>query len=216
MRSHAPYFILGAMSLMLVAIFALAIQTDTQTNSTDMPEVLPTVDPFPRPTDYDIIVAEQVFENGRMFYIQMAGRIWVMINGEDHTTGTWAAYEDSWDDTMPEVDSALASPDGLIQPGRGFGKLWRDNPDIREALGWALDPEYGHISHYTFEPGAEVETEDGEIVRLPGIHTLTSWYGGIVYIFDEAEGTWLLDPDSIPTPEPESTETPESTADAGA
>jgi len=209
MRSRVFYFTLGVLCFLLaIAILLLATQFETDTALADEPDITPTVDPFPRPTDYDIIVAEEIFENGRMFYIQMAGRIWVMFNDEDDNAGTWVAYEDTWNEGMPEFDPAIIPPDGLRQPMRGFGKLWRDNEAIREALGWALDPEFGHLTHYTFEPGDTVETDDGAIVILPGTHTLRSWYGGL-FIFDEAEGTWMRDPNSILPPEPEVTEAPE-------
>jgi len=195
--------VLAISSTMLVA------QTGTDDGAT------PTLDPFPRPTDYGIIVAEQVFEHGRMFYIQMNGRIWVMVNDdEDGTSGIWTAYADTWTEDMPEFDPNIRPPDGLKQPTRGFGKLWRDNPDVREALGFAYDSEYGHWSRYTFEAGEMVETDNGDMVEQPGTHTLSSWYGG-VYIFNEADGTWMLDPASIPPSMPEPTAMPEPTDESG-
>ena len=41
----------------------------------------------------------------------------------------------------PESDPAFAPPAGKQQPVRGFGKVWRQHPELREAIGWALAKE---------------------------------------------------------------------------
>jgi hypothetical protein len=30
---------------------------------------------------------------------------------------------------------------GLYEPGRGFGRIWREQPGVRDCLGYATDPE---------------------------------------------------------------------------
>ncbi|MFN2189329.1 MAG: hypothetical protein ACK2T3_11230, partial [Candidatus Promineifilaceae bacterium] len=37
---------------------------------------------------------------------------------------------------------------GMYQPVRGFGKLWREHPEVQERLGWALSRELGFDSTY--------------------------------------------------------------------
>ena len=34
-------------------------------------------------------------------------------------------------------------PPGYYQPVRGFGLVWREQPNVRDRLGWALAPEAG-------------------------------------------------------------------------
>ena len=205
MRLRAAFFLVGLLVAVTGSQFLLASPSESVLMQGDP---VPTVDPFPRPTEFDLIVAEQVFENGRMFYLQPAGRVWVMIydDPEDRTTGTWTAYPDEWNEDLPEFDESIRPPDGLHQPIRGFGHVWRENEDVREALGWAFDPEFGHLTHYTFTAGDIEVDEDNNVSILPGVHTLRSGYGGL-YIFDELEGTWELDPASLE--EPEVTATPE-------
>lgn len=149
----------------------------------------PTPDPFPAPVIDQIIVAEQAFENGRMFYLQPNQEIWVMINTDDDTAGVWTRHRDTWSEDLPETDPSIVPPEeDLYQPIRGFGKLWRENPAVREALGWALEDEMGHVTDYAYYAGGEV-TADGEYVPGPGYHTIRSRFGQ-TYIFDETNGTW--------------------------
>lgn len=35
-----------------------------------------------------------------------------------------------------EFDPAFSPPDGRQQPMRGFGKVWREHTDLRDAIGW--------------------------------------------------------------------------------
>ncbi|GAB4509684.1 MAG: hypothetical protein OHK0046_05130 [Anaerolineae bacterium] len=166
--------------------------TEQATASEESVGVAATVDIFPTPTVNDIIVAEQLFERGRLFYIQPNDTIWLMRyggDGFDQTQGTWSIESDTWEEGMPEIDPELTPPsDNLFQPERGFGKLWRENPDIQEALGWALEPEQGHVTSFQFFPGGEIN-DSGTYVPSQGTYTLRSRYGE-VFIFNEADSTW--------------------------
>jgi len=58
-----------------------------------------------------------------------------------YADSSYAQYEDHFD---PNVDSAGGtdkSPAGLFQPTLGIGKVWRENANVRSALGWATAPE---------------------------------------------------------------------------
>ncbi len=145
---------------------------------------------FPPITEADVLVAEQVFEGGRMFWVQPVNQIWVMVV-QDEGAGQWLVYEDTFDETQDaEVDPSLTPPEeGLIQPVRGFGKLWRENPDVQEALGWGVTPEFGYTSQYRYVPGGEIV--DGEYVAGPGFHVLFSLESE-AFRFNEEDGTWQL------------------------
>ena len=83
--------------------------------------------------------ATQPFERGWMFWRANLRTIDVL-----HTGGGWVRYDDTWDDSQPAEDPSLA-PDGLWQPVRGFGKVWREQLGGDEAgIGWALEPERGY------------------------------------------------------------------------
>ncbi|NDJ54631.1 MAG: hypothetical protein GYB68_16310, partial [Chloroflexi bacterium] len=66
----------------------------------------------------------------------------------------WWRVPDSWTDAEPEDDPSLEPPDNMAQPIRGFGKVWRENGFIREALGWATSEEIPYSSQLQqFEGG---------------------------------------------------------------
>jgi hypothetical protein len=52
-------------------------------------------------------------------------------------------YADDWNEGDPEDDPTLTPPDGLYQPVRGFGLVWRTYSEVRDRLGWAVDQEVG-------------------------------------------------------------------------
>lgn len=163
---------------------ATATPEPTQVPETPTPDASPTTDPNPTPTITQIQVAEQVFEHGRMFWLQPTGQIWVMIV-ESEGRGEWRIYEDTYADGEPEFDPDITPPEGLDQPRRGFGKLWRDNPDLREALGWAITPEFGFVTRYEYHPGGTIDDPQ------PGYHVLSSLYEE-QFRFNEADQTWQL------------------------
>lgn len=165
--------------------------TPATPTATHTPAPTPTTDPRPTPTFDQIQVAEQPFENGRMFWIQPIRQIWVLeLTGEGR--GEWSIYEDTFVDGEPESDPSIVPPsDNLYQPERGFGKLWRENTAVREALGWAVTPtEFGYISRYEYHPGGTV-TANNSYVAGPGYHILFSLYEE-AFRFNEADQTWQL------------------------
>lgn len=164
--------------------------------------LVPTLTPIPTETvtsasipeseTADIIVAEQLFERGRMYYVQPRAEIWVLIYDEaSNESGLWAYYNDSWLEGMPESDPTLNAPEGLYQPIRGFGHLWRNNDFVRDVLGWAVDDEYGFWTQYRYDYGGTVD-EAGEYIPAPGSHQFRG-HDGVLIRFNEADGTWVLD-----------------------
>jgi hypothetical protein len=153
---------------------------------TETPAATATPNPFPTPTLGQIQVAEQQFEHGRMFWIQPRKQIWVMYdNGSG--SGKWEVYDDTFEDGEVESDPSIVPPPGEYQPERGFGKLWRNTPGMRDALGFGIIPEYGYVSNYEYHPGGTVQ--DGKYVPGPGYHILFSLYQD-KFQFNEADGTW--------------------------
>jgi hypothetical protein len=88
--------------------------------------------------------AEQHFENGVMVWVGAEDRIYVLYF--DDPLPKWIAFVDEWEEGQPEYDPALVPPDGLRQPVRGFGLIWREQPGVRERLGWAIDREAGYAT----------------------------------------------------------------------
>ena len=164
--------------------------TATTIPSTPIPSPTATPDGFPGVTINQIQVAEQVFENGRMFWIQPTEQIWVMII-TDEGRGDWRIFEDNFEEGDLEFDPEIVPPEGLEQPQRGFGKLWRENPDLRDALGWAVTPEFGFVTTYEYHPVGNVNTSNEWIDSGVGYHIVSSLYEES-FQFNEADQTWQI------------------------
>ncbi len=169
--------------------------------STPGPLVTPTGLPalFPTTVVADVPVAEQVFEGGRMFWIRHNRQVWIMVAREDDPNrGDWFCYFDIFVEGEEELDPNLIPPDGFYQPRRGFGKLWRTKPELKEALGWAKTPEFELTSTYRYIAGGEVV--DGEYFPGPGEHRLTTLYNDVISFYegdirgDCQGGTWRMTP----------------------
>jgi hypothetical protein len=180
-------------------------QRTRKPNRTPVPTetLIPTATPRPAifPTDVvaDVQLAEQVFEHGRTFWIRHTRQIWVMqASPDDPDGGDWFCYDDTFEDGEQEVDPSLIPPLGMYQPRRGFGKLWRSHPEIREGLGWALTPEFELTSSYLYIAGGTVEGD--QYLPGPGEHRLTTLYKQSISFYegdirgDCQGGTWHMTP----------------------
>lgn len=77
--------------------------------------------------------AVQPFEWGLMLWRADEQAIYIL-----HVDGTW-------DETQPPDDPSLRPPEGLLQPVRGFGKVWREQLGGAQAgVGWAVEAERGY------------------------------------------------------------------------
>jgi photosystem II stability/assembly factor-like uncharacterized protein len=113
-------------------------------------------------------LAYQPFEGGVMIWDGApfdqahgaeAASIYVAVNG-----GEWFGRPDNFYEGDPESDPALMPPQGLYQPRRGFGLLWRGEDGLRQALGWALANEVGlEGTAQPFEGGYAIAGPDGRL-----------------------------------------------------
>ena len=90
--------------------------------------------------------------------------------------GTYQRLNDTFVEGVDPESVGSQPPEGLLEPQRGFGKAWRENPPVRDRIGWATGPEN--------PSGAQVlPFERGEMVRVDGL--------GQTFIFiSGAPGTW--------------------------
>jgi hypothetical protein len=150
-----------------------------------------TPDIFPTPVVGQIFVAEQLFERGRMYWLQPIQKIWVATT-DSSDQQVWFVYEDTFVDGETEIDPKLTPPAGFIQPVRGFGKLWRENTDVQETLGWAEAAENGYMTRYEYRAGGTVK--NNEYIYGAGKHLITLQDGQIIE-FNE-NGTWQILPNT--------------------
>ena len=104
----------------------------------------------PEPVD----MAQQAFATGVMLWRSDTRTIYALADD-----GSWASYPDTFVEGDPEQDPSLTPPAGYQQPIRGFGKVWRENGEVAERLGWAMTPEgavFGMV--HRFERGFIIGT----------------------------------------------------------
>jgi hypothetical protein len=83
--------------------------------------------------------AIQSYEHGSMIYVQGSpGSIYVLT-----ADGRFRRFDDTWVSGVDPETGGETPPLGLIEPKRGFGKVWRSNLDVRGSLGWAVTDEEG-------------------------------------------------------------------------
>ncbi len=108
--------------------------------------------------------AYQTFQSGFMLWLDSNDTIYVV--GSD---GTFTRYPDTWDAAAdPESTGRTPPAANLTEPARGFGKVWRENPDVEELLGWAIGPEQGNQVTFTrYERGLLVYApQRGDVLAL--------------------------------------------------
>ncbi|MDX2162401.1 MAG: hypothetical protein SF162_13825 [bacterium] len=83
--------------------------------------------------------ASQPFERGTMIYVAGApGDILVLTSA-----ARFRRYADTWTSGVDPESTGLIPPAGLLEPIRGFGKVWRTNTDVFPTIGWATGGESG-------------------------------------------------------------------------
>ncbi|MBV9326794.1 MAG: hypothetical protein JO352_23805 [Chloroflexi bacterium] len=132
-------------------------------------------------------VTAQQFENGWMLRIPPAAanqpaRIYALFNdGQDY-----ASFPDTWSQAADPVSTGLNAPAGLLEPERGFGKVWREGTGahVRDRLGWATSPEQTGS-------GARQSFRGGQMVFAPGPR--------LIFVLTNAAGSaelWRVFPDT--------------------
>ena len=131
--------------------------------------------------------AEQIFEGGRMIWLEHAAPIrqWDWGTGGQDDFIILALYSpgvawpqkqtfvDAWSPNELDSDPDIVPPSGKFQPIRGFGKVWRTHSDVRQKLGWALNQEtsfdavYQLVSDfYGHSACLYLSVADGHVVSL--------------------------------------------------
>jgi hypothetical protein len=90
-------------------------------------------------------VVSQPFEQGLMVWRSDDRRIYALF-----ADGTWASYPDSFREGELERDPNIYTPGELLQPVRGFGRLWRSDNALQERIGWATREEEPSLASVQF------------------------------------------------------------------
>jgi hypothetical protein len=174
--------------------------TTESTEPTAVPDQ-PTEQPtpgHPAPVQSSVSAVYQDFEHGSMVYMGDRKLIWVFIQsiaepGSPVPTtryGLWLGFADTFQDGEPETLPTFQPPDTFQQPKRGFGKVWRENAPVRDALGWALDFERPYTAIVVDYTIGEMYG-DGTFGHLATMHAVTDINGNMIHI-DESTNLWSI------------------------
>ncbi|MBN1920466.1 MAG: hypothetical protein JW892_04430 [Anaerolineae bacterium] len=122
-----------------------------------------------RPTT--ITDAEQVFQNGHMFWWKHLD-LHLVVYSQGARAGTYAMYANEWVAGEAQASCSVAVPQGFVQPVRGFGRVWCRLGADKAAIGWALALEVSFEAGNAdplvqrFERGFIFRDSDGFMNRL--------------------------------------------------
>jgi hypothetical protein len=94
--------------------------------------------------------------------------------------GSLNRFSDTWVEGMLELDTSIAPPPGLLQPVRGFGKVWRENSNVRNKIGWATASEKGFTSTW------QAQMRES----LPSAGNLKLLDGKVIEVLGDQSGAW--------------------------
>ena len=149
----------------------------------------------PLPILEGVPASAQLFEGGRMIWIDLGHRSRRMIyvfpgDPIDSAAGLedppYAVFADTWDESQP-IDSGLTPPPNHYEPQRGFGKVWREHPEIREQLGWAITLEQPGTANY------QPWSTGGAMLSLPYLDRPTKFVATL-YAFGPDGRVAIVDP----------------------
>lgn len=79
----------------------------------------------------------QVFERGAMLWVAGSpSQIYALYDD-----GTYQRFADTFVDGVDPESGGETPPQGLLEPTRGFGKIWRNNNAVKGFLGWSVSVE---------------------------------------------------------------------------
>jgi hypothetical protein len=108
------------------------------------------------PEAWEVATAVQVFEDGFMIWSDHIGWyaqpvIYVVYGGN-----SYQRFDDTFNAAVDAVNGSETPPAGLSEPSMGFGKIWRTQPGVREALGWATSAESYSAGRFAMFTGGEM------------------------------------------------------------
>ncbi len=91
----------------------------------------------PTAPEQGINAIEQAFYQGYVVNNQDTKQMYIMFS----SLGQWTTYPDTWAPGDPVNNPTLVPPAGWYQPEYGIGKMWRNEDNYSQRLGWARYPQ---------------------------------------------------------------------------
>lgn len=126
---------------------------------------------------FTVQAAAQNYERGSMFWLnEGSGLIYVLYGN-----GTFQRFPDTFVAGQDPDSGGEMPPAGLIEPVRGFGKVWRTMLGVRDGVGWGVTPEMGDTA--TIQ-----EFANGRLIYLPTRGSILA----LTYSGSPNNGTWRV------------------------
>lgn len=109
----------------------------------------------------NVTTAYQTYQGGAMIWVSSVGNLGSSAIYVLYNDGTYQRFPDTWQSGVDPDSTGLAAPEGLQEPIRGFGKVWREMPGVRDRLGWATSGERGDAGGYS------LALQGGEMIYAP-------------------------------------------------
>lgn len=116
---------------------------------------------------------EQVFEGGRMIYVEAEDQVYVLF--ADGLSPAWTSFQNRYvPGETPDEDENFVPPPDRFEPTRILGVIWRASDPVRNRLALGLAPEtaYEGAIQSDGDPNGEtiyIRSADGSVIQLdPG------------------------------------------------
>lgn len=97
--------------------------------------------PRVEPAAWEVQTSYQPFEGGAMVWSNHFGWYQQPVIFVLYADGTYQQFQDTYDPAVDPLIGGATPPAGLREPKMGFGKVWREEPGVQSALGWATAVE---------------------------------------------------------------------------
>lgn len=108
------------------------------------------------PTAWAVMTSYQAFERGSMIWSDHIGWYAQPIIFALYEGGLYESFQDTFDPSVDPINSGATPPPGLLEPNLGFGKLWRQQPGVRDRLGWSKSPEMSGTGRFEMLEGGYI------------------------------------------------------------
>jgi hypothetical protein len=108
------------------------------------------------PDAWEVMTSYQTFERGAMLWSDHIGWYPQPVVYVLYADSRFDRFEDTADPTAVESGESERPPEGLRAPGLGFGEVWRTQPGVRAALGWATSSESPGAGRFQMFTGGDM------------------------------------------------------------
>ena len=108
------------------------------------------------PTAWEVTTSYQAFEGGAMLWSDRMGWYAQPVVYVLHADASYQRVPDTFDAAVDPSAGGEGPPEGLVAPVDRFGKVWREEPGVRESLGWATSSEEPGVGRFQMFEGGEM------------------------------------------------------------